>query len=156
MRSRITWTRSPARKRRPHALADDLVCVLAPGVAVVAQRVDGHQAFDKQIGQFDEQAVFVGVQHQRGKLLADAILHEADLLPLHEFAFGLCGAALGLAGFFGNLGEFGFGDWGIDLGERILLRAWPVKCGTRLMGKPSLWMRPRRAVAAFGDLSVGP
>ena len=99
----MTCTRSPARKRRPSAVADDFVGVFAPGVAVVAQRVDGDQAFDEEVGEFDEEAVFGGVQHQRGKLFADAVLHEADLLPLDQFAFGLGGAALGLAGFFGDL-----------------------------------------------------
>ena len=56
----------------------------------------------------------VGIQHQRGKLLAHAVLHEADLLPLHQFAFGLGGAALGLAGLLGNLRQFGFGDGRFD------------------------------------------
>jgi hypothetical protein len=33
-------------------------------------------------------------------------LHEFDLLPLHQFAFGLVGAAFGLAGFFGDIVQF--------------------------------------------------
>ncbi len=92
------------------ALADDLVRVFAPGVAVVAQRVDGDQALDKKVGELDEEAVFGGVEHQGGKFLADAVLHEANLLPLHQLALGLGGAALGLAGFLGDLRELGFGN----------------------------------------------
>ena len=97
------------------ALADNLMRILAPGVAVVAQRVDGHQPFDKQIGQLDKEPVFSGVQHQRGKLLADLVLHEANLLPLHQLAFGLGCASLGLAGLFGNLRQFGLGDGRLNL-----------------------------------------
>ena len=92
------------------ALADDLVCVFAPGEAVAAQGVDGDEALDEEIGELDEEAVFGGVEHQGGKLVADAVLHEANLLPLDQLALGLGGAALGLAGFFGDLGEFGLGD----------------------------------------------
>ena len=84
--------------------------VLAPGVAVVAQGVDGHEALDEQVGQLDKEAVLGRVEDKGGKLLADAVLHEANLLPLDQFALGLGGAALGLAGLFGDLGEFGFGD----------------------------------------------
>ena len=103
MRSRITCTRSPARKLRPHALADNLVRILAPRVAVVAQRVDRHQPLDKQVRQLDKQPILGRIQHQRGKLLAHPVLHEADLLPLHQLALGLGRAALGQAGLLRNL-----------------------------------------------------
>ena len=78
--------------------------VLAPGVAVVAERVDGYEALDKEISQLDEEAEFGGVEHQGGKLFAHLVLHEADFLPLDQFAFGFGGATLGLACFFGDLG----------------------------------------------------
>ncbi len=97
MRSRITWTAISCAEAAAPALANDLVGVFAPGIAVVAQCVDGDQALDKKIGEFDEEAVFRGVEHQGGKFLAHAILHEAHFLPLHQFALGLGGAALGLA-----------------------------------------------------------
>ena len=137
MRSRMTWTRSPARKRRPDALADDFMRVLAPGVAVAAQRVDGHEALDEEVGELDEEAVFGGVEHQRGELVADAVLHEANFLPLDQFALGFGGAALGLAGFFGDLGELGLGDGGSmedvgfpSLGPHRSERGWGTpSCG---------------------------
>ena len=94
------------------ALAHDFVRVFAPGVAVAAQGVDGDEALDEEIGELDEEAVFGGVEDKRGKLVADAVLHEADLLPLDQLALGFGGAALGLAGFVGDLGEFGLGDGG--------------------------------------------
>ena len=94
----------------PPALANDLVRVFAPRVAVVAQRVDRNQAFDKQVGEFDEEAVLGGVEHQRGKFLANPVLHEAHLFPLHQLALGFGSAALGLAGFLGDLRQLGFGN----------------------------------------------
>ncbi len=44
------------------------------------------------------------------EVLADAVLHEADLLPLDELALGVVGAALGLRGLGGDGGELVFGD----------------------------------------------
>ena len=95
---------------RPHAIADDLVGVFAPGVAVVAQRVDRDQPFDEQVGEFHKEAKLGGIEDEPGEFFAHAILHEADLFPFHEFAFGFGGAALGLARLLGDLREFGFWD----------------------------------------------
>ena len=96
------------------ALADDFMRVFAPGVAVGAQSVDGHQALDEEIGELDEEAEFGGIEDEGRELVADAVLHEANFLPFDQFALGLGGAALGVAGFFGDLGEFGYrrmGSW---------------------------------------------
>ena len=49
--------------------------------------------------QLDEEAVLRGADDQRVELLADALLHELDLLPLHQLALGIGGAALGLRAF---------------------------------------------------------
>ena len=58
----------------------------------------------KEVVEFDEEAVLGAGENDSGEVFADAILHEADLLPLHEFAFGVVGAALGLAGLGGDGG----------------------------------------------------
>ncbi len=101
----VSGTEAAAR-----TFADDFVCVFAPSVAIVAQRIDRHQSLDEEIGQFDKEPVFRGVQHQAGKFLADAVLHEADFLPLHQFALSFGGAALGEAGFLRNLGQLRLGN----------------------------------------------
>jgi len=38
--------------------------------------------------------------------LPHAVLHELHFFPIHELAFGFVGAALGLAGLFGNVVQF--------------------------------------------------
>ena len=107
------------------ALADDFVRVLAPGVAVGAQSVDGDEALDEEIGELDKEAEFGGVEDESGELVADAVLHEANFLPLDKLALGFGGAALGVAGFFGDLGEFGFGDGRWDRAEAASLPRSP-------------------------------
>jgi len=63
------------------ALAYDFVGVFAPGVAVVAQRVDGTRP--RQTGRSARRTGRIcGIEHQSGKLLANSILHEANFLPL--------------------------------------------------------------------------
>ena len=115
--------------------------ILTPGIAVAAQRVDGHQPLDKQIGQLDKEAEFGRVQHQRGKLLAHAVLHEANLLPLHQLAFGFGGAALGLAGFLGDLGQLGLRNWRLPGESTPLLRAFsPMNHNP---GQTFIGVRPR-------------
>ena len=94
------------------ALADNFMRVLAPGVAIGTQRIDGHEALDKEIGELDKEAEFGGVEDEGGELVADAVLHEANFLPFDQLALSFGGAALVVAGFLGNLGEFGFGDGG--------------------------------------------
>src|ERR1039458_1094087 len=81
------------------ALSNHFVRVFTPCVAVVAHRIDGYQSFDEHISQFNKQAKLRGVQHQRGKLLADPVFHEANLLPLDQFALGLICSSFG--GFLG-------------------------------------------------------
>ena len=84
------------------AAADDLAGVYAIGIVVVAQRVEGHEAFDEEIVELDEEAVFGRIENHRVEVFSDAITHELDFFPLDELAFGLCGAALGLAGLLGE------------------------------------------------------
>ena len=88
--------------------------VLAEDVAIVAHGIEGDEAFDEEVSEFDEETVLGGVEDEGMEFFADAVLHEADFFPFHEFAFGFGGAALGLAGFRGDLCEFGFGDGGVN------------------------------------------
>ena len=91
--------------------------VFAPGEAVGAHCVDGDEAFDKEIGELDKETEFSGVEDECGKLVADAVLHEANFFPLDQLTLGFGGAALGIAGFFGDLGELGLGNGRVDGGD---------------------------------------
>src|ERR1035437_2081550 len=84
------------------AFAHHLADVLLISVLVAGQGVDGHQAFDEQVRQFHKEAVLGGGDDQRGEILADAVGHELDLLPLDEFALGVGGAAFGLRALVGQ------------------------------------------------------
>src|SRR5580700_6961400 len=84
-------------------LADDLPRVLVVGVEVIGKRVQRDQSFNKQVSELDEEAELCDTGDQSVEILADAILHELDLLPLHQFTLSIVGAALGLARLFGDL-----------------------------------------------------
>ena len=92
-------------------LADDLARVLVVAVIVVGERVERDQAFDEQVGKFDEEAELGDAGDQAVEVFAHAVLHELDLLPFHEFALGLVGAALGVTGLFGDVVEFVESRW---------------------------------------------
>jgi len=66
----------------------------------------GTRPFDEQVGEFDEEAELGDAGDQAVEVFAHAVLHELDLLPLHEFALGFVGATLGVAGFLGDVVEF--------------------------------------------------
>jgi len=67
-----------------------------------------------------------GFSTSAAKLLADAILHEADLLPLDQFAFGLGGAPFGLAGLLGYLRQLGLGNRRLARKSSDLMRPFPA------------------------------
>ena len=104
------------------ALADDLARVFVVGVAVVDQRVQRDQSFDKQIGELDKESELGDADDQAVEVFADAILHELDLLPLHQLALGFVGAALGVAGLFGDLVKLFERDRAGDGFERFAMR----------------------------------
>src|SRR5579863_4879571 len=87
-------------------LSDDLAGVLVVGVAVVDERVERDEAFDEEVGEFDEESKFGDAGDKAVEVFSNAVLHELDLLPFHELAFGVVGAAFGLAGFLGDGMEF--------------------------------------------------
>ena len=83
--------------------ADDLASIFVVGVIVVGQGVERYKAFDKQLRQLHEEAEFGDADDEAVKVLTHALLHEFELLPFQQFALGLSGGALSLAGAFGNL-----------------------------------------------------
>jgi hypothetical protein len=56
----------------------------------------------REVGQFHEEAVFGGGNDERVEILAHAVGHEFDLLPLDQLALGVGGAAFGLRAFVGQ------------------------------------------------------
>src|SRR4029077_6739628 len=85
---------------------NNLPRVLVIHVPVVAEGVERDQSFDEEVGQFDEETKLGDAGDETLKLPSHAFLHELDLLPLHELAFGVVGAALGLAGLLGDVVKF--------------------------------------------------
>ncbi len=69
---------------------------LEVAILVIRQRRQMDEPFDERVGQLDEQAVRADTGHVTVELLADPVRHEADLLPLHQFALGLGRAPLPL------------------------------------------------------------
>ena len=92
------------------ALADDLAGGFVEGVAVVVHGVERDEALDEEVGEFDEDSVLGDADDESVEVFADAVGHELHLLPLDQFALGGVGAALGEAGVFGLMVEFGLGD----------------------------------------------
>ncbi len=86
-------------------LSDDLARVFVVGVAVVDERVQRDESFDEKVGEFDEESELGDAGDETVEVFSDAVLHELDLLPFHEFAFGVVGTAFGLAGLFGDFVE---------------------------------------------------
>jgi len=58
------------------------------------------------------------------KSYAHAVLHELDLLPLHEFALGFVGATLGVAGFLAMLWSSSSGMGPPSGASASRVRAW--------------------------------
>src|SRR6266851_5625617 len=113
------------------AQANDFARVFVISVAVVAQRVERHQTLHEKIGQFHEESILGHADDQAVEILSHPVRHELDLLPLHQFAFGLVSAALRLAGFFGDIVQFlnrdgpAFGLDGFTMGRVITaFRPW--------------------------------
>src|SRR5208282_5713326 len=87
------------------AFADDFAGVFAEGVVVVVERakcLDGHEAFDEEVGELDKESVLGGAEDHGVEVLTDAVTHELHLFPLDELALGVGGAAFGFAAFGGD------------------------------------------------------
>src|SRR5260370_34762518 len=80
---------------------DDGVIALAKDAARAGeffQSDDGKKAFHEDLEKLDEAAVFLDGNNQAVIFLAEVLFHELSGLPVHEFALGAVGAALGFRG----------------------------------------------------------
>src|SRR6266478_6369663 len=88
--------------RRGFAEGDDGVVALAEdaaGAGGLFKGVDGEKAFDENFEELDEAAEFLDRNDQGVVLLAEMVFHELRSFPVHQFAFGTVGAALGFGSF---------------------------------------------------------
>jgi len=96
---------SVSRHRRVTARASAMPDQLLSSIPAVLTPLLGRErdeAFDEEVGEFDEESEFGDAGDEAVEVFSDAVLHELDLLPLHELALGVVGAAFGLARFFGD------------------------------------------------------
>src|SRR5581483_10197717 len=63
-------------KNSATVLADDLARIFVIVVAVIDESVERNQAFNKQIGEFNEETKFSNADDQAIEIFADFILHE--------------------------------------------------------------------------------
>ena len=63
------------------------------------ERGDWQQSFHKNFEELDEAAELLNRDDQSFVFLAEVLFHELRGLPIHEFAFGAVGSALGFRGF---------------------------------------------------------
>ena len=102
-----------------------------------------------KIGQLHEEAELGDADDQAVEVFAHTVLHEFDFLPLHQFAFGFVGAALGLAGFFGDVVKFvernraasGSRRLAMSSGDRVA--STTAKAGQSGSGRCGAGARPR-------------
>ena len=80
----------------------DLPIGIAKHIAVVLQRCQRHKPFNKQIVQLHEEPILRTRENDGVEVLADAVLHELDLLPLDQFALRIVGTPLRLARLHGD------------------------------------------------------
>ena len=91
-----TDTLSPSRYTLPLFSPRRICAFSIEPVVVVGHRRDMDQALDEMFDELDEQAECRHAGDVAFELVADLVRHEADLLPLHQLAFGIVGAALAL------------------------------------------------------------
>src|SRR5579875_246834 len=82
--------------------------VTETGAEGLFQAIHGHQAFNKNLDEFHKKAEFLHGNDERVVFLAQMRFHVLDGFPIHQFALGAVGAALGLGGFHGDFLELGF------------------------------------------------
>src|SRR5258708_30678955 len=87
---------------------DDGVIALAKdatGASEFLECADGKKSFYKNFEEFDKAAELLDRNDQPVVFLAEMLLHELSSFPIHEFALGAIGTALGLGGFCGDFFE---------------------------------------------------
>ena len=76
--------------------------VKAAGARGFFEGIDGDQAFDKDVEEFDEASEFLHGDDEGVVFVAEMLLHELRGFPGDEFALGGGGAALGFRSFRGD------------------------------------------------------
>ena len=91
---------------------DDGVVALAKDAArsgEFLQRADGKKTFHEDVEKFDKAPVFLDGNNQAVVFLAEMLFHELSGFPVHQFALGAIGAALGFGGLRGDFFELAMG-----------------------------------------------
>src|SRR5260370_27171621 len=119
---------------------DDGVIALAQHAACAGEffeSVDGKKAFDEDFEEFDKAAELLDGNDQAVVFLAEVLLHELSSFPVHQFALGAIGAALGFGGFRSDFFEVfvrierGCGAW---RGGGVHRRSW--RSSVRMLERP--------------------
>ena len=107
-------------------------------VVVVGHRRDVHQALDEVLDELDVEPEGADAGDVAFELVADLVRHEADLLPLHELALGIVGAALPLGRVAGDvrqvLGQLAFRSSVIKPCRDSRSVRWTTRSGYRRIG----------------------
>src|SRR5712664_2365312 len=81
----------------------------AAGAGEFLECADGKKSFHKNFEEFDKATELLDGNDQAVVFLAEMLFHELSGLPVHEFALGAIGAALGFGGFCGDFLELPVG-----------------------------------------------
>src|SRR5271154_519454 len=76
---------------------DNLPVSIAKKAPVILQRTQRHKPFNEKIIQLNKETVLRARKNDCVEVLANAILHELDLLPLDQLPLCIIGASLSLA-----------------------------------------------------------
>src|SRR5205085_8665137 len=90
-----------------HERDDSVVALTIDAVSIRGffQRADGQQSLHENLKKFDEAAELLHRDDQPVVFFSKMLLHELRGLPIHQFALGRIGAALGLGSFRSNVFE---------------------------------------------------
>ena len=89
---------------------------------VVSEGRERHQTLDEEVGQFDEETELRNADDESIEVFTDTRLHELHFFPLHQLAFGIVSAALGVARLFSDFVEFLERDRPADRLKNLLMR----------------------------------
>src|SRR5258708_4804692 len=81
----------PHLEHPPIPRPDDLPVSVAKHIAIILQRSQWHESFNKQIIQLNEETILRTRENDGIEVLANTVLHELDLLPLDQLPLGIIG-----------------------------------------------------------------
>src|SRR5271170_797302 len=97
----------PHLEHSPVPRSYNLPVSIAKHVAIILQRRQRHEPFNKQLIQFNEEPILRTRKYDRVEVFAHSILHELDLLPLNQLTLCIIGAPLRLARLGSDCSQFG-------------------------------------------------